>query len=427
MARQLGQYLVSRGAISGDQLRVALDAQTRFGGRLGFNLVDLGFLSPHDLTHHLGAYHGIEAVEPTEVRGIRWDVLNSVPREQLLKHRAIPIAMTKGRITVVMSDPSNVHAVDEMAFVTGKAISVRVAPDFVIKRALESYFGASFVELVRPQQSDLVAQLKATANARGVGMARSAPGVEPIPGLVTRSADRHDGDEEEWLGVRSKPWPVGPVGNAVPAVVTPAQPEAALERVTEDDLPVVIGELADVVVPQRGEIVLIHGLPAACRQLAEVSHWADVAAVLLGYAATVFDRAALFRVGPRGLRGWRVVGGNVDERQFRGSRVPAGSGFAHELLARRALVVRELRIDPTGIALARALGPGATPRSVCGFRLDVRGRPVAVFYGDDGGTRGATLTTRLTSDGHRGNLEILLRKVEVAFEMVSVRRWLPRV
>ncbi len=427
MARQLGQYLVSRGAISGEQLRVALDAQTRFGGRLGFNLVDLGFLSPTDLTHHLGAYHGIEAVEPTEVRGIRWDVLNSVPREQLLKHRAIPIAMTKGRITVVMSDPSNVQAVDEMAFATGKAISVRVAPDFVIKRALETYFGASFVELVRPHQSDLVAQFKAAAHVRGVGTARSAAGVEPIPGLVTRSADRHDGEDEEWLGVRSKPWPIGPVGNAVPAVVTAVQPAAPLERVAEDELPVVIGELAEVVVPRRGEIVPIHELGAACRELAHVSHWADVAAVLLGYAATVFDRAALFRVGPSGLRGWRAVGAGVDESRFRESRVPAGSGFAHELLARRTLLVRELRIDPTGIALARALGPGAMPRSVCGIRLDVRARPVAVFYGDDGGTPGVALATRLTSDGRRGNLEILLRKVEVAFEMVSVRRWLPRV
>ncbi len=440
MGRQLGQYLVAKGAINGEQLRVALDAQTRFGGRLGFNLVDLGFLSPLDLTRHLGAYHGIDSVEPTEVRGIRWDILNSVPREQLLKHRAIPIAMTKGRITVVMSDPSNVQAVDEMAFATGKAIHVRVAPDFIIKRALETYFGASFVELVRPQQSETVAQFKAQAQARSgfaasngtraagaVGATASGLAnveVERIPGLMTRPTERQE-VEDEWLGVRSTPWPVEQASRGV----------AAPARVTapEEELPLVVGEPVEEAVPQRGEIVPISSLAAACRQLADARHRADVAAVLLGYASTVFDRAALFHVGPRGLRGWRAIGGTVEEQRFREARVTIGAGFAHEIVARRELVVRELRIDPTGIALARTLGIGATPRSVCGVRIDVRGQPVAVFYADDGGARstaasiGATLATRLASGGHRGDLEILLRKVEVALEMVSVRRWLPRV
>ena len=43
MARQLGQFLLASGAISGDQLEVALEAQMRFGGRLGFNLVAVSY------------------------------------------------------------------------------------------------------------------------------------------------------------------------------------------------------------------------------------------------------------------------------------------------------------------------------------------------------------------------------------------------
>lgn len=442
MARQLGQFLLSKGAISGAQLQVALEAQMRFGGRLGFNLVDLGYLSPTDLAHHLGAFHGVEAAEPTEVRAVRWDILNSIPRELLIKHRAIPVAMSKGRITVVMSDPSNVPAIDEMAFATGKAVMARVAPDFIIKRALETYFGASFVELVRPQQAiavaELASQARASASARGAGtngthvpqvvrVIEEAPHepdveIETIPGLETRPARRRL-DEDEWLG----PAPVARAEGREGWAVAELQPPA------EDDLPLVVGEVVEAEPVRRRAIVPIHDVASACRELADARHWSDVAAVLLGFASTVVDRAALFRVGPRGLRGWNGMGASIDPELLRATRLPARAGFTADVLAKRGLVLRELRQDPTAVSVARALGGVVAPRSALGARLDVRGEPVAFFYADDagahpgGGVLATSLATRLQQGGHRSDLEILLRKVEVALEMVTVRRWLPKV
>ncbi|MBK7974452.1 MAG: hypothetical protein IPK07_14615 [Deltaproteobacteria bacterium] len=448
MARQLGQFLLASGAISGDQLEVALEAQMRFGGRLGFNLVDLGYLSPSDLARHLGAFHGVAAAEPTEVRGVRWDILNSIPRDLLLKHRAIPVAMSKGRITVVMSDPSNVPAIDEMAFATGKAVTARVAPDFIIKRALETYFGASFVELVRPQQAiavaELVSQARAAAPGRPAAPARTGglngnhvarapkaayePEAEPefeietIPGLETRPARRRL-DEDEWLGD----------ARAVRGEARDGLRDAVLEALAVDELPLVVGEVVEAEPVRRRAIVPIHDVASACRELADARQWSDVVAVVLGFASTVVDRAALFRVGPRGLRGWNGIGGSIDPGLLRATRLPVRAGFTADVLAKRGLVLRELRQDPTAVSVARALGGVVAPRSALGARIDVRGEPVAFFYGDDagaapgGGVVGTSLATRLQQGGHRSELEILLRKVEVALEMVSVRRWLPKV
>lgn len=449
MARQLGQFLLAKGAISGDQLQVALEAQTRFGGRLGFNLVDLGYLSPADLARHLGAFHGVEAAEPTEVRGIRWDILNSIPRELLLKHRAIPVAMSKGRITVVMSDPSNVPAIDEMAFATGKAVMARVAPDFIIKRALETYFGASFVELVRPQQAiavaELVNQVRAAGGARAGANAATRAGtngthvpqvvrvieeaprepdfeIETIPGLETRPARRRL-DEEEWLAGAPSARADSREGWAA----------AELEALSADDLPLVVGEVVEAEPVRRRAVVPIRDVASACRELADARHWSDVAAVLIGFASTVVDRAALFRVGPRGLRGWNGLGGSIDPELLRATRLAVRPGFTADVLARRGLVVRELRLDPTAVSVARSLGGVMAPRSALGARIDVRGEPVAFLYGDDAGAHAAggvlstSLATRLQQGGHRSDLEILLRKVEVALEMVTIRRWLPRV
>lgn len=52
---RLGQYLLSRGKVTEEQLRQALSAQSKTGQHLGRILVDMGVLSQNDLTAHLEA------------------------------------------------------------------------------------------------------------------------------------------------------------------------------------------------------------------------------------------------------------------------------------------------------------------------------------------------------------------------------------
>ncbi|HEX9758688.1 MAG TPA: hypothetical protein VGB26_12975 [Nitrospiria bacterium] len=46
MVKLLGEILVDSGRLSEDQLSQALNRQVDQGGRLGTNLIELGFLSP---------------------------------------------------------------------------------------------------------------------------------------------------------------------------------------------------------------------------------------------------------------------------------------------------------------------------------------------------------------------------------------------
>ena len=61
MAR-LGELLVQAGAITADQLQFALRYQKQHGGRLGTNLVELGFLSESALAKTLSAQLRLPAV-----------------------------------------------------------------------------------------------------------------------------------------------------------------------------------------------------------------------------------------------------------------------------------------------------------------------------------------------------------------------------
>ena len=63
--KHLGKYLLENGIVTAEQLEEALQSQVAFGGRLGTNLVELGYVSLEDLAVHLAAHAGIP-VPPQE-------------------------------------------------------------------------------------------------------------------------------------------------------------------------------------------------------------------------------------------------------------------------------------------------------------------------------------------------------------------------
>ena len=61
---RIGELLIQAGLITASQLQSALTAQRIFGGRLGTNLVEHGFVSEVDLARVLARQLGITMVDP---------------------------------------------------------------------------------------------------------------------------------------------------------------------------------------------------------------------------------------------------------------------------------------------------------------------------------------------------------------------------
>ena len=59
MAGRLGELLIKENLITAEQLQEALAAQKGKGGRLGYNLTQMGFLSEDDLTKFLSKQYGV--------------------------------------------------------------------------------------------------------------------------------------------------------------------------------------------------------------------------------------------------------------------------------------------------------------------------------------------------------------------------------
>jgi len=140
----IGQILLEEGMLSGRQLRAGLDWQKRWGGRLGNALVHLGMLKEPELVRALARQVGLPVID-LSARPVDPEVLRLVPRKIIESRRVLPIQLLsehrRGPLLVATSDPLDLHALDEVAFASGKLVRPMLASRSQLDVAIARYMG----------------------------------------------------------------------------------------------------------------------------------------------------------------------------------------------------------------------------------------------------------------------------------------------
>jgi type IV pilus assembly protein PilB len=140
MSERLGELLVKRNVLTSDQLRRAVEDQKLKGGRLESALVRLGFLKEDDLLSFLSAQYRVPCVKISKIE-ISPNVIKLVPASKAKNHFVIPIQRVGPKLTLAMTDPSNIVVIDEIKFMTGFNVEPVVASETEIVDALKKYYG----------------------------------------------------------------------------------------------------------------------------------------------------------------------------------------------------------------------------------------------------------------------------------------------
>ena len=141
-AVRLGDMLVKAALITREQLNQALQQQQTGGGRIGGNLVKLGFISEDDITSFLSRQYGVPSINLSHF-DIDATVIKLIPSEIAQKHQVIPINRTGNVLTVAMADPSNIFAIDDIKFMTGFKVEPVVAAETSIKNSINKYYDSA--------------------------------------------------------------------------------------------------------------------------------------------------------------------------------------------------------------------------------------------------------------------------------------------
>ena len=139
VSRRLGDILVNEGLISQEQLQRALSEQKGSNEKLGTILVRLQFIHEDQLIGFLSRQYGIPSITLSQL-DIDPDVVRLVPAQIARKYEVLPVKRTGNALTLAMADPTNVFALDDVAFMTNLQVLAVVASQGAIRQTIERIY-----------------------------------------------------------------------------------------------------------------------------------------------------------------------------------------------------------------------------------------------------------------------------------------------
>jgi type IV pilus assembly protein PilB len=137
--KQLGELLIERGIIDQVQLNQALAVQRERGGLIGEILVELGFAKEDEIAQTLTAQYGFPYL-PLSNYDINPEVANIIPGRVARQYLLIPIDKIGNNLTLAMSNPLNIQAIEDVELLSGYSVQTFVSTSSDIKKAIEKYY-----------------------------------------------------------------------------------------------------------------------------------------------------------------------------------------------------------------------------------------------------------------------------------------------
>jgi Type II secretion system (T2SS), protein E, N-terminal domain len=339
---RLGELLIDEKLITAPQLEEALETQVVHGGRVGTNLVELGFLKEVDLARVLGRLHNLPYASGDMIpdpAALAISEARFYDDQDLL-----PMRVDATRLTVVVLGPAPIAALDTLGFKAGKRVVAVVIPEFRMNQLLRK-----FCKAFRP--------------------------IRPIDMNTLRPSTRRGDDQP--------------------------QPVAATELINEDDFAKIyaeamVDEEAPVAAARVEELPLITGevvaeaqlpaltFPQAQAELQKVTGRDEIARVVLQFARSKFKRALLLSVQGDLVSGWQGLGQGVQPRAVLRIGVSLREQNTFKLVRDlRSHFIGPMRRTP-GMAVFYQLLGGGYPTTAVVLPLLVRGKPVHLLYVDEG-------------------------------------------
>ena len=157
MPVRIGELLLKEKRISAEQLQEALTNQRTTGGKLGANLVKLGFVEDEEITALLSKQYGVPSIALNQFE-IDPAVIKLVPGETARKYQIVPLSRASATLTIAMTDPTNVVAMDDVKFMTGYNVEPVVASEIAVVESIDKYYGAGTAPSEKPKAGGPVLQ-----------------------------------------------------------------------------------------------------------------------------------------------------------------------------------------------------------------------------------------------------------------------------
>jgi type IV pilus assembly protein PilB len=139
MAVRIGELLLKEKRITPEQLQQALNHQKGSGGKLGYNLVKMGLVKDEEITALLSKQYGVPSINLSQFE-LDPLVIKLIPPDTAQKYQIVPLSRAGATLTIAMTDPTNVFAMDDIKFMTGYNVEPVVASETAVIEAIQRYY-----------------------------------------------------------------------------------------------------------------------------------------------------------------------------------------------------------------------------------------------------------------------------------------------
>jgi len=185
MSVRLGEILIKENLITPEQLKQALDYQKQHGGRLGTCMMKMGFISDDEITAVLSRQYGVPSIN-LKYYEVDASVIKLIPQDTAIRYQIVPLSRVGSTLTIAMTDPTNVFAMDDIKFMTGFNVEPVVASESAITEAIHKFYGEaeSAEELSRVMKdlaADDAAEMELAAEEQEMDLATLEKAAEEAP------------------------------------------------------------------------------------------------------------------------------------------------------------------------------------------------------------------------------------------------------
>jgi hypothetical protein len=450
MAVKLGELLVKAGLITPAQLDDCLKCQVIFGGRLGTNLIEMGYLEEHDLAQFLSKKLGVPFTSMEQVAGLPKELSSLLPKEVAKKFKVVPLGLEKKRLSLAMVDPTDYAAIDEISFSTGYIIIPYVAPEITLVHALEKLYDipreTRYINLSGERRGRASVQEPPVNHLRipeSKPKVSTKPAKTPPPLLSEEDmieiplSDEFEGFDldDDYIFSPGTPKASGPAtpqasgvapASSPPVAAEPAAPVIAAPPTPPETASVEYGDIRiaeeqtttatppAVSTPEESETPetetpAFETLP---QKLAEAKGRDEIAEAVTFSLGWEFERAAMFMVRGNTAIGWLALAKRARVAGFEYLQIPLDAPSVLKVVTEgKSFYIGPVPETPSNAILLKALGGGKRD-SVLLLPLLLMGKVVAVLLVDDGEK---DLSDRMPE------LKKIIVKASLAFEILILK------
>lgn len=436
------EMLLRAGLINENQFDEALQNRVVHGGRIGTSLIELGFVSEVDLARFLSKKLSVPYISPEYLKNISEETIAVLPKGLALKYQAIPLKLEKKKLALVMSDPSDLKAVDEISFATGFIIRPVIAPEVRLMQALALYYGAEvpsrYLQIAKRLETErqlatlaepmleplpeLISEPESEPESEPLPELMSAPFPEPLPELISKpekiekeefsvSEQEPESIVDEVAEKEVQPLPIPEVAPSEASSFETASAEAIAgaenEMESEDEL-----LIAEIIEDDWVGQVVKYSIDEVSQKLSWACDREEIAQILIEYMGSRFERSAIFTLRGGAAYGWKAACGEKEIPYFHQFRLPLDSPSVLKMVAEEGKPHMGPIPETVSNALLREALGGIPAESILLVPILVTGTTVGVVYGEKNGG---------DLDEEYLELKKVLFKTGLAFEILICR------